>query len=310
MSRHASLDDLASFIEGVLKPRPSGKIAAHLAGCPLCSGHVQDLQQMPVMLANLAFPAIPNELSVRIEAAIATESTVRVTTPGPASAEAGRRDLPERGRPPRRRWRMPGFSSPLAGSLAAVGAAVVIAGGGYEIASHVGGVASPVGGSGGTSGSPAHAGQAPAAAAGGQRVAIHAQEGPEVQFRANGQTQTAPSVRTSTDFVPARLEAQALAALNYVRISALKAAQGVTNPSPQANATSSGGAALNGCVGNVAAGRNVLLVDIARYEGKAATIIVVGKPPNGPATIYAVGAGCSASNRHILAQQPLPSRAP
>jgi len=306
MSRHASLDDLASFIEGVLKPRKHGKIAAHLAGCSLCTGYVQDLQQMPVMLSNLAFPPMPDELSVRIEAAIHTESTVRVTTPGSVSGEAGRRDLPERSGPTRQRWRMPGFSSPLAGSLAAVGAAVVIAGGGYEIASHAGGTTTTSSGSA----SPAHSGQAPAAAAGGQRAAIHAQNGPEVQFRANGQTQTAPSVRTSTDFVPARLQAQALAALAYVRASDLKAAQGVTNASPQATATAGGAASLSGCVSTVAAGRNVLLVDIAHYEGKVATIIVVGKPPAGPGTIYVAGAGCSASNRHILAQQQLPVQAP
>jgi hypothetical protein len=302
MSRHASLDDLASFIEGVLKPRKYGKIAAHVAGCSLCTGHVQDLQQMPVMLSNLAFPPIPDELSVRISAAIHTESTVRVTTPGSVSGEAGRRDLPERSRPARRRWRMPGFSSPLAGSLAAVGAAVIIAGGGYEIASHAGGTSTTSSGSA----SPAHSGLAPAAAAGGQRVAMHAQNGPDVQFRANGQTQTTPSVRTSTDFVPARLQAQALAALAYVRAGAFKAAQGVTNDSPQASAATT----LSGCVSSVAAGRNVLLVDIAHYEGKVATIIVVGKPPAGPGTIYVAGAGCSASNRHILAQQQLPVQAP
>jgi hypothetical protein len=307
MSRHASLDDLASFIEGILKPRKSGKIASHLAGCSLCSGHVQDLQQVPVMLANTAYPPIPDQLSVRIEAAIASESVTRVSvqpasgqpgTAGPVSGEAGRRDLPERARPGRRRWRMPGFSSPLAGSLAAVGAAVIVAGGGYEIASHVGS-AGP---------SSAHESM-PGSASAGRAAAGPPRNGPAVNVQRSGQTRSISSVETNTNFVPDRLQAQAQAALRVERATKLKAVQGALNsPFPLANGAGAiSTAQLSKCVSNVAAGRQVLLVDIARYQDKAATIIVVGTPPEGPGTIYAVGQGCSASNRDIQAQQPLPS---
>jgi hypothetical protein len=307
MSRHASLDDLASFIEGILRPRKSGKIASHLAGCSLCSGQIQDLQQVPVMLANTAYPPIPDQLSVRIEAAIASESVTRVSVqpasgqPGPAgpvSGEAARRDLPERARPGRRRWRMPGFSSPLAGSLAAVGAAVIVAGGGYEIASHVGS-AGP---------SSAHE-SVPGSAAAGRAAAGPPRNGPAVNVQRSGQTRSITSVETNTNFVPDRLQAQAQAALRAERATKLKAAAGDL-PSPYPLANAAGGvstAQLSKCVSNVAAGRQVLLVDIARYQDKAATIIVVGTPPQGPGTIYAVGQSCSASNRDIQAQQPLPS---
>src|ERR1700729_4044449 len=227
MSRHASLDDLANFIEGILKPRKSGKVASHLAGCSLCSGHIQDLQQVPVMLANTAYPPIPDQLSVRIEAAIASESVTRVSVqpasgqPGPAgpvSGEAGRRDLPERARPGRRRWRMPGFSSPLAGSLAAVGAAVIVAGGGYEIASHVGS-AGP---------SSAHE-SVPGSASAGRAAAGPPRNGPAVNVQRSGQNRSISSVETNTNFVPDRLQAQAQAALRAERAAKPKAVQGGPN---------------------------------------------------------------------------------
>lgn len=309
MSRHASLDDLASFIEGVLRPRKTGKVASHLASCSLCSGHVHDLQQVPVMLANTAYPPIPDSLTVRIQMAIASETVTRVSVQpasgqlGPAGSvpgEASRRDLPERGRPQRRRRRLPGFSSPLAGSLAAVGAAVIIAGGGYEIAAHIGDAA--------PAGSSAHEAQPPAASAQGRAVAGPVRNGPDLQVQESGHNQSVGSVVTSTNFVPDRLQAQAEATIQG-RYSKLNAAQrDLTSPFAAANGMPSGSTAqLSKCVSNVAAGRQVLLVDIAKYQLKPATIIVVGTPPNGPGTIYAVGAGCSSSNRDILAQRPLPS---
>jgi hypothetical protein len=317
MSRHASLDDLASFIEGVLKPRKTGRIASHLAGCSLCTGHVQDLQQVPDMLANVAYPPIPDALSGRIEMAIAAESVTRVTvssdggqsvttelsasrtvTAGVASGEASRRDLPgRRRRQPRRGWRMPGFSSPLAGSLAAVGAAVVVAGGGYAIASHLGGTTA------GSSGTSAHAPMNASGASGG--AVAGPVNGPDLRFR----NSSVPSVVTKTNFRPDQLQKQAEAALVTARATRIKAAAGdVTTPFPMAaGAAPSSVAQLSKCVSHVAGGRNVLLVDLAYYQGKHATIIVVGTAPSGPGTIYAVGGSCSASNKDILAQRPLPA---
>ena len=315
MSRHASLDDLASFIEGVLKPRKSGRIASHLAGCSMCTGHVQDLQQVPDMLANVAYPPIPDALSGRIEMAIAAESVTRVTvssdggqpvttelsasrtvTAGVVSGEASRRDLPgRRRRQPRRGWRMPGFSSPLAGSLAAVGAAVVIAGGGYEVASHLGGTTA------GSSGTSAHAPIEHARCVG--WLVAGPINGPDLHFQQLGRTTSVPSVVTKTNFRPDQLQAQAEAALVTARATRLKAAQAnVTSPLPMANgAEPSSVSQLSKCVSHVAGGRNVLLVDLAYYQGQHATIIVVGTAPSGPGTIYAVGA---AARRRIRTYWP------
>ena len=322
MSRHASLDDLASFIEGGLRPRKTGRVASHLASCSACAGHVQDLEQLPNLLASIAYPPIPDELSSRIELAITTESVTRVTVssdggPVPAlagadgavpgesvSGESSRRDLPEPGRrrrPERRGWRLPGLSSPLGGSLAAVGAAVVIAGGGYVIASHLSSGTTASGGSSGSANAPASRAAAP--------QAVAPANGPSMRVREGGQIKSVPSVVTSTNFSPDHLQAQVQTALVTARATRISAAKNdVASPYPLANGTAAGSVGqLSQCVGNIAAGRNVLLVDIAKYEQRPATIIVVGTAPDGPGTIYVVGAKCGASDKDILAQRPLPA---
>jgi len=311
MSRHASLETLSFYLEGTLRRRRNSRVAAHLSGCSSCTRHVQDLRQLPAMLSNVAFPPIPDHLSARIEIAISAESTTRVPAEG-ASGEASRRDLPARaGRSPRRRWQLPGFSSPLVGSLAAVGAAVVIAGGAYEIATNLGASSSAPSAGSAQRGSPA----APVrngAAAGSAAAAGRVRYGPEVRFQHDGKTQSVASIETSTNFEPARLQAQAQAALQAARAGNLKYPQNqLTSPYayPQATTGVNPGK-LTGCVGNVAAGRDVLLVDVARYQGKPATIIVVAGGSGGSDTVYAAGPACSAASRDILAQLPMPKAAP
>jgi hypothetical protein len=315
MNRHASLKILAFYIEGTLRPRKASKIASHLARCSRCTGNAQGLERIPLLLSNTAFPPIPDNLSYRIEMAIVAESTTRVTAAepesgqaGPVSGEASRRDLPVRGTGRGRHWwRIPVFSSPLAGSLAAVGAAVVIAGGGYEIASHLS-TAAPATSS--TAHQPPQRAGA-GAAAGSNASAGVVRAGPEVQFRHNGKQVSISSVQTSTNFRPATLRTQAQGALQAARLGTLKAAPGaIGNPAAVPSGTSVSQRQLTGCVGNIAGGRNVLLVDIAKYAGKPATIIVVGQAPTGPGAVYAVGPACSATNADVLAQQNLPQTAP
>ena len=69
--------------------------------------------------------------------------------------------------------------------------------------------------------------------------------------------------------------------------------------------------ALTGCVDRVAGparvhAGEVKLVDQARFQGRPATIIVVQATPAQPGTVYAAGAGCSASRTDILATAPYP----
>jgi hypothetical protein len=304
MSRHASADTLASYAEGILKPRRAAKVASHLAGCAQCSSQIQEIHQVSELLASVQFASMPDHLSARIQVAISSEATARVTSE--PSGEAGRRNLPVREPQARRRgWRIPGFSSPLVGSLAAVGAAVIVAGGGYEIATNV--TSSPAGSSAGSSSEQhvpaAMSGSAIAPATGAVRY------GPEITYRHGGQTQMIHTVETGTNFQGgATFRAQAVTALGRVRQSNFDYAKNaMTSPFAYAGPNNTANnAQLRSCVTKVAANRDVLLVDLARYRGQEATIIIVASHGSSQARVYAAGASCSASDADILATQNLP----
>jgi hypothetical protein len=297
VTRHFTDDDLARYIEGDLRPRRSASVASHLAGCSDCQGRVAALKAVPNLLASVPYPPIPERLSSRIEMALAAESSARVASQ-PAS-EAGRGELPARAKHGRRRdRRMPWLNSPLAlRAGAAVAAAVVIAGGGYAIVSHTG--------SGSSSTSESISG--PAVPASGKAVG-----GPSVNYRHGGHTDSIKSLRSGTNYKSGTLASQAERALSAQRKSTAAAPAQVNGslstfgaagqPTPSASA-SPATAKLQGCVDRIAAGRRVLLVDIAKYQGSPATIIMVSTGASGRAKVYAVGSGCSASASDILATQ-------
>jgi hypothetical protein len=319
MSRHPSTVHLAEYAEGALSRRRTARISSHLdSGCTQCNGQVVQLQQVTSMLtsASVTFGPVPDQISTRIEMAISSESSARVTS-APVSGETSRRDLPARGqqaggRQQRQGRRFPIFSSPLAGSLAAVGAAVVIAGGGYVIASNVS--SGPPAASSAASASHPPTGAAPpvqgAAASGSASGTSPASVrfGPEVRFKHAGHQNLIDSVQTDTNYVAASLVAKARAVLAATRQSnmansnkELRSPYAATASPPAISASQ-----LRGCVARLAAGKDVLLVDAAKYDGKFAVIILVGTPPNGPGIVYAAGQACSATNSDILAKQDFP----
>src|SRR5260221_561100 len=59
---------------------------------------------------------------------------------------------------------------------------------------------------------------------------------------------------------------------------------------------------LEGCVNRIAAGELVLLVDVARYQGAPATVIVTEVSAASPEQVWVVGTGCSGSRSDVLAQ--------
>ena len=59
-------------------------------------------------------------------------------------------------------------------------------------------------------------------------------------------------------------------------------------------------AQLRGCVNGVTRGRTPALVDAAKYEGTAATVIAVPGDHSGKWNIWVVGIDCSAQNQHVL----------
>jgi anti-sigma factor RsiW len=311
MSRHASTDTLASYAEGLLKPRRAAKVASHLAGCAQCSGQIQELHQVSVQLASVQFSQMPADLSARIQVAIASEATARVTTE--SAGEASRRDLPVRGRPAHGRragsrgWRIPGFSSPLVGSLAAVGAAVIVAGGGYEIATNLS--SSPAGSTAGSSAEHHVPAASPVTGGANAPATGTVRYGPDITYQHGGRSETIHTVETGTNFQGgATFRAQAVTALSRVRQSNFAYAKNaMTSPFAYSGPNNTADAAqIRGCVSKVAAGRDVLLVDLARFQGQQATIVIVASHGSAPAMAYAAGASCSGSNADILATQNLP----
>jgi hypothetical protein len=305
MNRHVSDETLARYSGDDLNPRKAGKIASHLGDCPSCEQRLSQLEAVPNMLASVQFSGIPDHLSSRIQLALASESSARAASePG---TEAGRRDLPSRARPPRRGGWLPRLTSPVGLRVAAAtGAAVVLAGGGYEIAAHTGSGA-------GTSSEQINTPESGAAAGHASSLRF----GPAVAYRQSGHTHSIKSVQSATNFRAATLVRQVQATLAAQRVTnsgreiqepnseQQLGSTSAASPSPGPTGTSSL-TKLRGCVDRIAAGRSVLLVDIAKYEGRPATIIVVQPPSSSKAQVYAVGAGCASGASDILASQVLP----
>jgi hypothetical protein len=276
---------------GELRPRKAARIGSHLSGCDQCTKLSHQLDSVPAVLASAQYPPMPTSVSIRIEATLATESRQRISAM-PAT-EAGRGDLPARHRRPATRpsWHLPGLSAPATRLVAGLGALAIVAGGGYEIASHAGSGSSPSAGS--------------AAPAQVQQMS----QGPEITYGGTTAQHRIQAVQSSADFVPASLSTQVADAVHDARARSASAAQ-PTASAPGASraqsSTSAGSAApgtagrLSGCLNLIAAARHVLLVDIARFKHKPATLIVVAATGANPAEAWIVGSSCSATTKDVL----------
>jgi hypothetical protein len=299
--RHASADELASLEAGDLRPRKAARIETHIAGCHRCGRVRRQLASVPSLLARVQYPPMPEKVSVGIEAAFRVEATQRLSAM-PAT-EAGRRELPGAHRGPGAGpgWHLPRLSVTATRLVAAAGALAVVAASGYAIASRAG--------NGATSSPSAGSAAAPAQV---QRMSA----GPDVTYGRPGATHTIHSVESSANFVPESLSTQATNAVHAAQARGASAAEpslsepGASRAQTSASATSaappSGVASrLAGCIDLIAPGRTVLLVDLARFEGKAATIIVIAALAASPAQAWVVGSSCSASDKDIIAHAVL-----
>jgi hypothetical protein len=295
MTRHVSVEKLARFREADLGRPAARRVAAHLAGCAACQAESDALAQIPQLLASTIVPPIPAHLAARIETALATESAHRTATADQAAASAAAR----RGRVPRPRPRL------RPARLVATAAVVVVAGvAGYSllhattgstssaVSSPAAGVASrvpapsraPLGGT--RQGPEAGQGEAP-------QVSAAPVFGPVQRYGSGGHAALFAPVRSGTDYLPGSLARQVSAT-----IAAVAAAHRHETLAP---GVAPAATRLSGCVGRIAGGRLVLLVDQASYQGAAAIIIVTGPPADGQA--WVVGPGCSATASDILAHQ-------
>jgi hypothetical protein len=297
MRRHCDADVLAEFREGLLGRRRSARIRTHLAGCARCASLFGQLAGVTALLAGTPEPVLPDELAVRLDAALAAESghgaAADGAVPEGAVPEGGRAGRAGHGRrrgrrlAPGRAAGPPGPWRATALRAASVTAAViVIAGGGYGVARLL------QGGAGGMSApasrpalGPLSPGAGPAPPNGGSGA------GRNIGVRP-GQSLV---ISSGTDYVPSRLAAQAEAVL------ALHSAGAGGRVGLGGEPAS---AAMSGCVRAVADRTGRFLVDRARYQGRQAIVILQGGQPG---HVWVVSPSCSARSQHLIVSAPLAS---
>lgn len=71
MAEHFDTDTLADHAEGVLDPDRDARVRGHLSSCAQCRDVVDQLAGVTTMLSSLPAPAMPDDVSARIEASIA-----------------------------------------------------------------------------------------------------------------------------------------------------------------------------------------------------------------------------------------------
>jgi hypothetical protein len=291
--KHPSTAQLASVAVGELQPRKAAKIRAHVGHCDQCTRICHQLSAIAAILASASYPRIPENLSARIESAIGREARQRLAAM--AATEAGRRDLPAP-RPLARGgggWHLPGQSTAVTRLAAVAGAVVIAAAGSFLVAENVG-----------TSVTRALSSPLAGAAVPAQQMSL----GPDVTYGQPGPLHTIRAVESHTNFVAAHLRTEAVSAVHAA--GAREAFVG--QPSASTVALLTGSAAdgpsprrLAGCTGLIAPGQTVLLIDIARYQGKPATVIVTASTVVSEEEAWVVGSSCSATTKDVLAQAAL-----
>src|SRR5712692_1259526 len=190
---HVGARALARYREGVLRARRAARVAAHLSACPQCSGAHSGLEAISRLLAGTPAPPMPDAVTERIHAALASEAAAR--TASAAGSEPGRAEMPRAGgrkhRAPRSSRRV--VLSPLMlRGLAAAASIAVVAGVGYVFATTALG---PAAGPTATGGAGRQARPAPSAAAPGSLR--------QLTYGAHGHT--APALATGANYTPVNL---------------------------------------------------------------------------------------------------------
>ena len=310
MTRHVSTEHLARFRAGDLSPARSRRVAAHLRNCDRCRETSDALARVPSLLAAVEVPPMPAHLAARIETALAAESAHRAAgAPSPAGApSAPKRPARHSGAGARRRHRRPVIlSAPALRVLAGVGAAVVLVGGGVELLSHATGASSSAGSSSGSGNAPAVRHQAGSQVSGPRSTSGGTFNGANggIQYQHDGRTTVITPVQSGTSYRSARLTQQVSSVIAAHR-GQFRSAVPAATPNSGTATPLAPPRTLSGCVSRIAAGRTVLLVDVARFDHKPATIIVTARQGAVAAQVWVVGPGCSASARDVVAHRALP----
>jgi hypothetical protein len=310
MMRHVSTDTLARFRAGDLPGARSRRTAAHLAGCAACQDTDRALAEVTRRLRTADIPPMPAHLAARIETALATEATHRAADSAPAPSLDTASPAAERAAErPGRRWSRPTWTAPALGFTAAAAVVALVVVGGVELVGHLGGASS--GGSGTASGSKAVAPRAARPGPGGHGAA-RAIPPPAVSYRRDGHAVTIQVTQSGTNYQRGRLARQAAAKLDRIDGSGASGVEPQATPDTRGGTNTSFGpvqtGSLDGCVGRIADGARVELVDLARFAGSPATIIITAAHGRVPAQVWVVGSGCTATASDVLAHQRLPGR--
>ena len=321
MRPHVSAEKLAEFRPGDLSPRHSARIRAHLAKCTRCSALAEDLAGVSALLASVPAPPIPDHLAARIQTALATEATRRVTQPADHAAARAGTAVPAGTAAPARTGRTAGLGGPggrrgrplprrtvaLRG-LAAAAAVVVVGAGTYAIVesgSGSGSSAAPSGtvsapAAGPAAGEPAHAAQSSPG---------QASFGPTLRYTRAGHQASVTPISSDTNYSAGNLNSEVSTEVSKYGTGFATAGPKAMSPEQGQSSAAARGqrsfgnmpvSALQGCVNRIAAGESVLLVDVARYRNAPATIIVTERAEAAPEQIWVVGTGCSASRSDVL----------
>jgi hypothetical protein len=281
---HPDTDVLAEFRAGLITGRRGARITAHLADCDRCTALDDQLAGVSVLLASVPASAMPDSVARRLDTALAAEVASR------DNAERARGDGAAESPAPRRPDGHRGFRLLSLRVLAPAAAVVVLAAGGYGLSRLVG--------PGQVTASSAAGSATPSAASSGHAnapVAVPAKGGvsrlPGAVSRPQGITPTNfPLVTGQRNLSPANLSQQVKAALLVPTT-----ARTTKTPSTQ----------LRGCVGTLASGHQLELVESVRFEGRPATLVVVKTGADETALIAAQD--CSATNPHVLDRTSLTS---
>ncbi len=324
MRGHADAATLAAFREELLSARKAAQVSAHLAACPRCAALEAELAEVTTLLNRATAPPMPDALTARIQAALATEAAARTPATAPASERVpvmagaashdgtqstnGHRPREDTGR--RARWRDHDRSW-LALRVGAVTAAVaLIAGGGYGIAQLLTGSPAVTGASSGAGvGAQPNikvTGPIPRMSAGGINAAPAAGSSGNNNTHISGGTLAPLVISSGTNYQPTSLGAQASAVLKRLNSTGGPSA----SPGPSLAPASSQLSLfphLQSCLNRIGNGESPRLVDLAHYLGHPALIVVLPGTNGASPQAQVIAPGCNSTTAHVLATAPLPA---
>lgn len=266
---HLDYETLADLAEGLLDDELTASAGAHLEHCLECRDRSAELAEVTRLLAEVPAPPIPAELADRIDAALAAEAAATSAVPS-LEARRGRRHLR---------------------ILSAAAAAAVVVGGGAVLTRTA--MNSPITSeaSKAQSSAPVQERDDRSGAAGG--TAASPNSAPDT--RSEAVTRQDAIVASGTDYRPDTLGAQVAAELRrHDRATPLRPATITAQR-------------MTGCLHRIAADRRPLLVDMAGFEGRPATIIAL---PGGGADrldVWVVGPSCSADTNDVIQHTVVPA---